>query len=130
FTPGLYARVKLVGSGQYAAALIKAEAAGTDLGKKLVLVLGKDRAVQYRAIESGPELEGLRIVRRGLSKGEKVVVNGLQRAFPGSTVDPQSVPMADERTQALLTEQRQAIERHNNRGLAVKNSPANTAPRG
>ncbi|WP_332821555.1 multidrug efflux RND transporter periplasmic adaptor subunit MexE [Pseudomonas sp.] len=130
FTPGLYARLKLVGSSQYAAALIKDEAVGTDLGKKFVLVLDKDNAVQYRAVELGPKLEGLRIVRQGLSKGEKIVVNGLQRAFPGSTVDPQSVPMADEQTQALLTEQRQAIERQNSRRVAAKNSPASTAPRG
>ncbi|MNY68146.1 hypothetical protein D3C86_2058580 [compost metagenome] len=69
-------------------------------------------------------------MRQGLSKGEKIVVNGLQRAMPGSTVDPQSVPMADEKTQALLTEQRQAIERQNSRRVAAKNSPASTAPRG
>lgn len=130
FTPGLYARLKLVGSGQYDAALIKDEAVGTDLGKKYVLVLDKDNAVQYRAIELGPKLAGLRIVRSGLAEGEKIVVNGLQRAFPGSTVDPQSVPMADEKTQALLTEQRQAIERQNSRRVAAKNSPASTAPRG
>jgi membrane fusion protein, multidrug efflux system len=130
FTPGLYARLKLVGSSQYTAALIKDEAVGTDLGKKFVLVVDKDNAVQYRAIELGPKLEGLRIVRSGLSKGEKIVVNGLQRAYPGSTVDPQSVPMADEQTQAVLTEQRQAIERHSNRALAVKNSPTSNAPRG
>jgi multidrug efflux system membrane fusion protein len=130
FTPGLYARLKLVGSGQYDAALIKDEAVGTDLGKKFVLVLDKDNAVQYRAIELGPKLAGLRIVRSGLAEGEKIVVNGLQRAFPGSTVDPQSVPMADEKTQALLTEQRQAIERQNSRRVAAKNSPASTAPRG
>jgi multidrug efflux system membrane fusion protein len=110
FTPGLYARLKLVGSGQYAAALIKDEAVGTDLGKKFVLVLDKDNAVQYRAIELGPKLEGLRIVRQGLSKGEKIVVNGLQRAFPGSTVDPQSVPMADEATLAQLARLRQSVE--------------------
>lgn len=110
FTPGLYARLKLVGSSQYAAALIKDEAVGTDLGKKFVLVLDKDNAVQYRAIELGPKLEGLRIVRSGLAKGEKIVVNGLQRAFPGSTVDPQSVPMADEATLAQLARLRQSVE--------------------
>jgi multidrug efflux system membrane fusion protein len=130
FTPGLYARLKLVGSGQCDAALIRDEAVGTDLGKKYVLVLDKDNAVQYRAIELGPKLAGLRIVRSGLAEGEKIVVNGLQRAFPGSTVDPQSVPMADEQTQVLLTEQRQAIERQNSRRVAAKNSPTSTAPRG
>jgi membrane fusion protein, multidrug efflux system len=38
--------------------------------------------------------------------------------------------MADEKTQALLTEQRQAIERQNSRRVAAESSPANTAPRG
>ncbi|MDO9623073.1 MAG: efflux RND transporter periplasmic adaptor subunit [Pseudomonas sp.] len=110
FIPGLYARLKLVGSSQYAAALIKDEAVGTDLGKKYVLVLDKDNAVQYRAVELGPKLEGLRIVRSGLAKGEKIVVNGLQRALPGAVVDPQSVPMADEATLAQLARLRQSVE--------------------
>ena len=45
FTPGLYARLKLVGSGTYAATLIQDVAVGTDLGKKFVLVLGDDNTV-------------------------------------------------------------------------------------
>lgn len=109
FTPGLYARLKLVGSKPYDATLIKDEAVGTDLGKKYVLVLGADNAVAYRAIALGPKLEGLRIVRSGLAKGEKIVVNGLQRAMPGATVDPQAVPMADEKTLANLEQQRRAV---------------------
>ncbi|MGG2397827.1 multidrug efflux RND transporter periplasmic adaptor subunit MexE [Pseudomonas sp. SH1-B] len=110
FTPGLYARLKLVGSKPYDATLIKDEAVGTDLGKKYVLVLGVDNAVAYRSIELGPKLEGLRIVRSGLSKGEKIVVNGLQRALPGSTVDPQPVSMADADTLEQLARMRQAFE--------------------
>ena len=129
FTPGLYARLKLVGSGQYAAALIKDEAVGTDLGKKFVLVLDKDNAVQYRAIELGPKLEGLRIVRQGLAKGEKIVVNGLQRAFPGSTVDPQSVPMADEATLAQLLRLRQSADERDAPRVA-KQDTHNGKPRG
>lgn len=102
FTPGLYARLKLVGKRSYAAALIRDEAVGTDLGKKFVLVLGSDDTVQYRAVELGPKLEGLRIVRSGLAAGERIVVNGLQRAMPGAPVAPQSVPMADAQTLARL----------------------------
>jgi multidrug efflux system membrane fusion protein len=126
FTPGLYARLKLVGSSQYAAALIKDEAVGTDLGKKFVLVLDKDNAVQYRAIELGPKLEGLRIVRSGLAKGEKIVVNGLQRAFPGSTVDPQRVPMADEATLVQLARLRQSVEDRDVPRLAKQNAKSGT----
>lgn len=109
FTPGLYARLKLVGSDTYDATLIQDVAVGTDLGKKFVLVLGADNSVAYRSVELGPKLEGLRIVRSGLSKGERIVVNGLQRAMPGSTVDPQAVPMADEKTLADLEQQRRAV---------------------
>ncbi|MBK8161304.1 MAG: efflux RND transporter periplasmic adaptor subunit [Rhodospirillaceae bacterium] len=100
FTPGLYVRVKLVGSANYTASLISDAAIGTDLGKKFVLVLDKDNKVAYRSIDMGPKLEGLRIVRSGLAKGDKVVVNGLQRVRPGMPVDPQLVPMADDKTLA------------------------------
>ncbi len=130
FTPGLYARLKLVGSGQYAAALIKDEAVGTDLGKKFVLVLGADHSVQYRAIELGPKVDGLRIVRHGLAKGEQIVVNGLQRAIPGSVVDPQRVPMADEATLAHLASQRQAIAGHDAPRVAEKAVQPTQVPRG
>lgn len=130
FTPGLYARLKLVGSGTYPAALIKDEAVGTDLGKKFVLVLDKDNAVQYRAIELGPKLEGLRIVRQGLAKGEKIVVNGLQRAMPGATVDPQAVPMADEATLAQLARLRQAVDGRDAPRVAEQHAKSSNAPRG
>jgi multidrug efflux system membrane fusion protein len=109
FTPGLYARLKLVGSATYDAVLIKDVAVGTDLGKKFVLVLGEDDTVNYRSIELGPKLEGLRIVRSGLEEGETIVVNGLQRVRPGNAVQPEDVPMADADTLAALKEQSRAI---------------------
>jgi len=110
FTPGLYARLKLVGSATYSAVLINDEAVGTDLGKKFVLVMDKDNKAAYRAVELGPKLEGLRIVRSGLSKDDRIVVKGLQRVRPGSPVDPQETPMASEATIATLAQQRQALE--------------------
>jgi len=110
FTPGLYARLKLVGSATYSAVLINDEAVGTDLGKKFVLVMDKDNKAAYRAVELGPKLEGLRIVRSGLSKEDRIVVKGLQRVRPGSPVDPQDTPMASDATIAALAQQRQALE--------------------
>src|SRR5690606_26161552 len=110
FTPGLYVRLKLVGSPTYTATLIQDAAVGTDLGRKFVLVLREDNSVDYRAVELGPRVEGLRIVRHGLADGERIVVNGLQRAQPGATVDPESVPMADEATLAALARLRKAVD--------------------
>ena len=129
FTPGLYARLKLVGSSTYPATLIKDEAVGTDLGKKFALVLDQNNAVQYRAIELGPKLEGLRIVRSGLTRGEQIVVNGLQHAMPGATVDPQNVPMADTATLAQLARLRQAVDSRDAAPLADKNTQPSGSPR-
>ena len=96
FTPGLYARVRLVGSPTYDAALVDDAAIGTDLGKKFVLVLTKDGKVTYRSVDLGPKLDGLRVVRTGLGKGDQIVVKGLQRVRSGMAVNAELIPMADQ----------------------------------
>ncbi|MBT2341208.1 MULTISPECIES: multidrug efflux RND transporter periplasmic adaptor subunit MexE [Pseudomonas] len=113
YTPGLYARLKLVGSGTYSAVLINDEAVGTDLGKKFVLVMDADNKPAYRAVELGPKIEGLRIVRNGLDKNDTIIVKGLQRARPGSPVTPETIPMASDDTLAALAQQRKALEASN-----------------
>ncbi|WP_416307486.1 efflux RND transporter periplasmic adaptor subunit [Neptunicella sp. SCSIO 80796] len=96
--PGLFARLKLVGSASYNGILIDDKAIGTDLNNKFVLVLDDSNTLQYRAVELGEKLHGLRIIKSGLSAGEKIVVNGLQRVRPGATVTPQDVDMVAEQT--------------------------------
>ena len=93
FTPGLFARLKLVSQRQYRAALVDDRAIGTDLGRKFVFVLDEHNVVQYRPIETGRVLAGLRVVKSGLDSGDVVVVNGLQRVRPGVTVAPTRVAM-------------------------------------
>jgi RND family efflux transporter MFP subunit len=93
FTPGLFARVKLVGSGKYEALLINDSAIGTDQNVRYVFAVGVDNKIEYRAIKLGPVVDGLRVVREGLKPGESIVVNGLQRVRPGVTVAPQRVAM-------------------------------------
>jgi len=85
-TPGLFARIKLVGSHRYAATLIRDDAVGTDQDRKFVFVLKPDNTVDYRAITLGPLSNGLRVVKQGLKPGERVVVNGLQRVRAGVKV--------------------------------------------
>lgn len=93
FTPGLFARLKIVGSGTYRAMLIHDRAVGTDQSKKFVLVVGEGNALAYREVKLGPVVDGLRVVRSGLKSGEMIVVNGLQRVRPGMPVKPVMVPM-------------------------------------
>ncbi|QET04613.1 MULTISPECIES: efflux RND transporter periplasmic adaptor subunit [Cupriavidus] len=92
--PGLYAKVKLGGGTPHPAVLINDRAVGTDQGKKFVLVVGKDNKLGYREVDLGPSYDGLRVIRKGLTPGENIVVNGLQRVRPGDTVAPKVVDMA------------------------------------
>ncbi|WP_275445713.1 MULTISPECIES: efflux RND transporter periplasmic adaptor subunit [unclassified Halomonas] len=110
FTPGLYVRLRLVGSASYDAVLIQDTAVGTDLGRKFVLVLNEDGTVAYRNVELGPQLAGLRIVRSGLEAGERIVVNGLQRVRPGMPVTAETVPMADSETLATLSRMQRRVD--------------------
>ena len=93
FTPGLFARVQLVGSGEYTAILIEDRAVNTDQSQKYVLLLGANNQIEYRKVKLGRVIEGLRIVREGLKPGDVIVVNGAQRVHPGVTVAPQRVAM-------------------------------------
>jgi multidrug efflux system membrane fusion protein len=93
FTPGLFARMKLVSPTRYSAALVDDRAIGTDLGKRFVFVVDEQGVVQYRSVETGRLVEGLRIVEHGLAAGDVVIVNGLQRVRPGVNVAQTRVAM-------------------------------------
>ena len=93
-TPGLFVRLRVPGTGSYGGALVRDSAIGTDLDKRYVLIVTKDRIVEQRPVTLGPNLDGLRVVRTGVSAGDLVVVNGLQRVRPGMKVEPVNVPMA------------------------------------
>ncbi len=94
YTPGLFARVRLVGGEDHKAVLIEDRAVGTDLSKKFVLTLTKDNRIEYRLVELGPEINGLRVVTQGLSPSELIVVNGLQHVRPGQSVVATRVAMS------------------------------------
>jgi membrane fusion protein, multidrug efflux system len=95
YTPGLFARVRLVGGEDHDSVLIEDRAVGTDLSKKFVLTLTKDNRIEYRLVELGPEINGLRVVTQGLVPNELIVVNGLQHVRPGQSVVPTRVAMTD-----------------------------------
>ncbi|WP_386068569.1 efflux RND transporter periplasmic adaptor subunit [Tahibacter sp. UC22_41] len=94
FTPGLFARVQLLGSGAQSALLISDRAVLTDQDRKFVYVIGPENKALRRDVKLGAQVDGLRIVTDGLVANDRVVVNGVQKVFfPGMPVDPQVVPM-------------------------------------
>jgi RND family efflux transporter MFP subunit len=93
FTPGLFARVQLLGSAEYEAILVDDRAVGTDQSLKFVLVVGADSKAEYRKVTLGRQTDGLRIVREGLKPGDVIIVDGLQRVRPGIVVAPKQRAM-------------------------------------
>ena len=93
FTPGMFARVKLIGSREYNAMLINDSAVGTDQSIKFVLKVGEGNKVEYAPVKLGPLVDGLRVVREGLKPDDVILVNGLQQVRPGMPVTPQLVAM-------------------------------------
>jgi RND family efflux transporter MFP subunit len=92
-TPGLFARVKLVGNQKTDALLVRDAAIGTDQDRKFVLVVGPGDTLVYRPIVPGRLSDGLRIVTSGLNPGDRIVVNGLMRVRPGMKVAPTQAAM-------------------------------------
>lgn len=91
--PGLFARVKVIGDTFHEAALVSDAAIGTDQDKRFVLIVDEQGKVQYREVSTGALFGDLRVITSGVKRGEKIVVNGLQRAQPGTLVKANIVAM-------------------------------------
>jgi len=94
FTPGLFARVQLVGSGTRQAMLIHDQAVLTDQDRKFVYVVGPGSTAMRKDVSLGDLVDGLRIVTSGLDAADVVVVNGMRKIFfPGMPLKANTVPM-------------------------------------
>jgi multidrug efflux system membrane fusion protein len=94
FTPGLFARVRVLGSGEFNAMLIDDKAVLTDQDRKYVYVVDAKHQAQRRDVTLGRTADGLRIVETGLKPGDKVIVSGVQKVFfPGMPVADKTVVM-------------------------------------
>jgi multidrug efflux system membrane fusion protein len=82
-TPGLYARVQLGEGKAIKAVLVDDKAVLTDQDRKYVYVLGASDAVERRDVKLGRVVDGLRMISEGLQPGDRVIVNGTQKVFPG-----------------------------------------------
>ena len=92
--PGLYARVRLQGSGEFNAMLIDDKAILTDQDRKYVYVVGAKNEALRKDVTLGGFADDLRIVQDGLAPEDKVIVAGLQKIlFPGAPVDASTVTM-------------------------------------
>jgi RND family efflux transporter MFP subunit len=93
FSPGMFARLRLQGSPEYTALMLPDEAIGTDQANRFVYVLGPDDVPQRQVVELGPLIDGLRVIRNGLSAEDWVVIRGQQRVRPDEKIAPKRIPL-------------------------------------
>ncbi len=87
--PGMFGRARLSGSGLYEAFLLPDTVIGTDQSRKFVMVVNEQNQAEMRFVKLGPVRDsGLRVIRDGLTESDRVIINGLQRARPGTPVTP------------------------------------------
>lgn len=85
-TPGMFGNMRLATGGTKQALLVPETAIVTDQTRKMLLVVNEEGVVGSKLVELGPIVDGLRVIHSGIEASDRVVIDGTQMAFPGSTV--------------------------------------------
>ncbi|HEX3235100.1 MAG TPA: efflux RND transporter periplasmic adaptor subunit [Gemmatimonadales bacterium] len=91
--PGQFVRVRLSGFVRDSAIAVPQRAVQQALGRQFVYVVGQGDTVVSRDVQPGPWSGSRWIIEKGLASGDRVVVDGAQKAAPGGRVRP--VPAVD-----------------------------------
>ena len=105
--PGMFGQARLAGAGTYNAMLVPDAAVATDQARRIVYVVAADGTVSPRPVQLGPLVDGLRVIRSGLQRTDRVIINGVQRIqAPGMKVQAangQIRPVARPQTAPVTT---------------------------
>lgn len=109
-TPGMFGNMRLSTGQATAALLVPDSAVQTDQARKIVLVADKAGNVTPRPVVTGPLVDGLRVIRSGITTADHVVISGTQMVMPGVKVQvkpgrimPQAVAAAPETVSVPLS---------------------------
>jgi membrane fusion protein, multidrug efflux system len=91
--PGLFGRVRVVVEAKPDTLLVPQRSVQVTQGVSSVLIVGNDDSVAQRVVTLGERFKDFFIVTEGLKPGERVVVEGLQKAIPGRKVRPTEQPI-------------------------------------
>jgi RND family efflux transporter MFP subunit len=117
--PGLFVRIRLPIGIPYTAVLIPDEALMSDQGRKYVYVVNGKSEVEYRSVDLGQEIQGLRVIKNNLNLGERVIISGMQRVRQKALVEikeEKAPPKAPESPLGRLV----SLNPHNKRGDDAK----------
>jgi RND family efflux transporter MFP subunit len=87
--PGQFARLRVAIAPPAPVYLLPDSAVVLDQSQRLVMTVGPDATVKPKIVTTGDLRGGLRVIQSGLDAGDRVVIDGLVRAIPGTKVAPQ-----------------------------------------
>ena len=93
-TPGQFARMRIEGGGSYKALLVPDLAVGTDQDQHFLMVVDSSGTVQTKTVQLGRLVGDMRVIDSGIAETDRVIVNGLQMARPGTKVNTEEAPPA------------------------------------
>ncbi|MBB4391430.1 efflux RND transporter periplasmic adaptor subunit [Bradyrhizobium sp. ERR14] len=109
--PGMYVRARVVAGVDPAAILVPQRAVSRNpLGQAVAMFVDKDGKVEQRMLELGEDVGSNWLVRSGAKAGDRLVVEGTQKARPGAPVKSVEVAV-DPATGLTVNPTRQADAR-------------------
>ena len=85
-SPGMFGQLRLYASEPFDALLVPDQAIVTDQARQVVYVVNAEGVIGQKVVTPGQLMNGLRVIREGLTPQDRVVISGVQRARPGRKV--------------------------------------------
>lgn len=101
--PGQYGRARLLLETKTGALLVPQRAVQELQSLYSVLVVDKENKVASRTVKVGQKVDSLWVIENGLTQGERVIVEGVQRVRDGLVVSPKPAPATPAATTAANT---------------------------
>jgi RND family efflux transporter MFP subunit len=84
--PGMFGQMRLFASKPFDALLVPDQAVVTDQTRQVVYVVDAEGTVAQHVVHPGRLIDGLRVIREGVTPTDRVIISGVQRARPGRKV--------------------------------------------
>jgi multidrug efflux system membrane fusion protein len=88
-TPGDFAQLRLPIAAPRNVLLVPDSALQADQSNQVVMTVAPDGTVVSKIVTTGALVNGLREIESGIGPADKIVINGLMRAWPGTKVTPE-----------------------------------------
>lgn len=86
--PGLFAKVRIPLGGEVEALVVPDTALGRDQQGHFLYIADSDNVVRKQPVETGPLVDGMRVISQGITMDDRVIINGVQKARPGAPITP------------------------------------------